>query len=87
VMSSGTRGCTPSRLVRIAEKCEVCYKLKQDDPVAAKHDKIHVSNVGDQVEKIRLTDVWMLDEGDEKPDWRRSASGHKCREIERAHPA
>jgi hypothetical protein len=43
--------CTLTRLVGIAEKCEVRYKLKQDDPVADRQPKIYVSNGNDRAQK------------------------------------
>jgi hypothetical protein len=45
------RGCTLSRLVSIAEKCEVRYKLKRDDPVADRQPKMHMSPDNDRPQK------------------------------------
>jgi hypothetical protein len=39
------------RLVGIAEKCEVHYKLKRDDHVANRQSKIHVSSDNDRGHK------------------------------------
>jgi hypothetical protein len=46
--------CTLTRLVSIAEKCEVHYKLKRDDPIADWQPKMHMSTDVDQAQKTRM---------------------------------
>ena len=69
--------CTLTRLVSIAEKCEVRYKLKRDDPVADRQPKMHMSPDNDRPQKTRA--IFPEDRsanGD--GSWTKSALCHKC---------
>jgi hypothetical protein len=70
--------CTLTRLVTIAEKCEVRYKLKRDDPVADRQPKMHMSTDNDRTQKMRA--VFSENRGDNEDDsWTQSALCHECR--------
>jgi hypothetical protein len=69
--------CTFSRLVSIAEKCEVRYKLKRDDPVADRQPKMHMSPDNDRSQKTRA--IFPEDRSDNgNGSWTKSALCHKC---------
>jgi hypothetical protein len=69
--------CTLTRLVTIAEKCEVRYKLKRDDPVADRQPKMHMSTDNDRPQKTCM--VFPENRGASMDNsWTKSALCHKC---------
>jgi hypothetical protein len=77
--------CTLSRLVSIAEKCEVRYKLKRDDPVADRQPKMHMSPDNDRPQKTRAF-FPENHSANGNNSWKKSALCHKCGIIGHIRP-